>query len=132
MITGPIKKRNIPEVLIYKSIRADANGTPYRHYTAFNQNGKIIGLIDGEMQTINPLIGSPFFPDLKSFKSFYVYYLESHQHNFGSKLLDFVQNVSRKKCKEYRGKRLKKASCPCTHLHCTGVVSHLNPKQKDE
>ena len=96
MITGPIKKRNIPEVLIYKSIRADANGTPYRHYTAFNQNGKIIGLIDGEMQTINPLIGSPLFPDLKSFKSFYVYYLESHQHNFGSKLLDFVQNVSRK------------------------------------
>ena len=42
----------------------------------------------------------------------------------------FFKNVSRKKCKEYRGKRLKKASCPCTHLHCTGVVSHLNLKQK--
>ena len=34
------------------------------------------------------------------------------------------------KRKEYRGKRLQKASCPCTHLHCTGVVSHLNLKQK--
>ena len=46
--------------------------------------------------------------------------------------ISIFQNVSRKKCKEYRGKRLKKASCPCTHLHCTGVVSYLNPKQKDE
>lgn len=98
MITGPIKNRNskIPDVLIYKSIRADEEGKPYRHYTAFNRKGKIVGVIDGEMQTINSLSGTPFFPGFKNFKSFYVYYLESHQHNFGSKLLDFVQNVSRK------------------------------------
>lgn len=95
MITGPIKKTNVPEVLIYKSMRSDNQGNPYRHYTAFNRKGKIVGLIDGEMHTIHTLTGSPFFPGFKSFKSFYVYYLESHQHNFGSKLLDFVQNISR-------------------------------------
>lgn len=94
---GPLKNRNknIPDTFIYKSIRLDDEKQPYRHYTAFNKNGKIIGTIDGEMHTIHPSVGSPFFPGLKSFKSFYVYYLESHQHNFGSKLLDFVQNVSR-------------------------------------
>lgn len=96
---GPINYNNkkIPETLFYKTLRSDEeHGKPFEHYIAFNKKGKITGIIDGAMETIHPLVGSPFFPGFKKFKSFYVYYLRSHEHNFGNKLLDFVQNVSKK------------------------------------
>lgn len=96
---GPIKNNNrkIPDILIYKTIQFDNEyNQPYEHYTAFKKNGKIIGIIDGKMETIYPLIGEPFFPGFKKFKSFYIYYLRSKEHNFGNKLLDFVQQISKK------------------------------------
>lgn len=97
---GPINYNNkkIPETLFYKTLRSDDEyGKPYEHYVAFNKKGKITGIIDGTMETIHPLVGSPFFPGFKKFKSFYVYYLRSHEHNFGNNLLDFVQKISKKK-----------------------------------
>lgn len=96
---GPIKNnnRNLPDALIYKTIRKnEKTHQPYDHYTVFNKNGKIIGIIDGKMETIHPLVGDPFFPGFKKFKSFYIYYLRSKEHNFGNKLLDFVQIISKK------------------------------------
>lgn len=93
----PIKNRskNIPDTLIYKSVKIDNETQPYSRYTAFNKNGKILGIIDGTMETIHPIVGNPFFPGLTSFKSFYIAYIKSHQQNFGNKLLDFVQTISR-------------------------------------
>lgn len=96
---GPINYNNkkIPETLFYKTLISDDEyGKPYEHYISFNKKGKITGIIDGTMETINPLAGSPFFPGLKKFKSFYIYYLRSHEHNFGNNLLDFVQKISKK------------------------------------
>ena len=96
---GPINYNNkkIPETLFYRTLRNDEEyGQPFEHYVAFNKKGKITGIIDGTMETIHPLVGSPFFSGIKNFKSFYVYYLRSHEHNFGNKLLDFVQNISKK------------------------------------
>lgn len=96
---GPIKNNNrkLPEFLIYKTIRKyDKTNQTYEHYTAFNKNGKVIGIIDGNMETIHPIIGDPFFPGFKKMKSFYIYYLRSKEHNFGNKLLDFVQIISKK------------------------------------
>lgn len=95
---GPINYNNkkIPETLFYKTLRSDEEyGKPFEHYIAFNKKGKITGIIDGAMETIHPLVGSPFFPGFKKFKSFYVYYLRSHEHNFGNNLLDFVQKISK-------------------------------------
>lgn len=95
----PLKNNNqkIPDTFIFKTTKLN-NKTkqPYEHYTAFNKNGKIIGIIDGYMETIHPLSGEPFFPGFKKMKSFYVYYLRSKEHNFGNKLLDFAQIISRK------------------------------------
>lgn len=95
---GPIKntRPNFNNPIIYKATRLNAENMPYEHYTAFDNKGKILGIIDGKMETINPLIGDPFFPGFKKFNSFYVYYLRSHEHNFGNKLLDFVQIISKK------------------------------------
>ncbi len=102
---GPIKNnnKNIPDTLIYKTIKQDKNTKQlYEHYTAFNKNGKITGIIDGYMETIRPLVGDPFFPGFKKKKSFYVYYIRSKEHNFGNKLLDFAQITSKKKGGEGR------------------------------
>ena len=96
---GPINYNNkkIPETLFYKTLRSDEEyGKPFEHFIAFNKKGKITGIIDGAMETIHPLVGSPFFPGFKKFKSFYVYYIRSHEHNFGNSLLNFVQKISKK------------------------------------
>ena len=96
---GPINYNNkkIPEILFYKTLRSNSEyGKPYEHYVAFNKKGKITGIIDGTIETIHPSVGPQFFPELKDVKSFYVYYLRSHEHNFGNNLLDFVQKISKK------------------------------------
>ena len=93
---GPLKPKynKIPDTLFYGAQALDADNRLYNHYCAFNKEGKVLGVIDGKMETLHPL-DETYFPGLKKIRSFNVYYIRSHQHNFGKNLLDFVQVLSR-------------------------------------
>lgn len=92
---NPIHSK-VPEEIFYKTTKYLKDGGTMQHYTAFNPQGEIIGRMYGAMETIFPLGSKPFFSDFKPTDSFYIYYIESHKHNFGNRMLDLIQIESKR------------------------------------
>ncbi len=94
----PIKNTplKLPEEFFYKKTYKLPNGSCYNEYKIWDKQGKIIGEIQTGIETISPFSKSPFFPGFKKFQSVYIYYIESHKHNFAQKMLNFIKIESQK------------------------------------